>query len=227
MPNPTIDSIDVNGTTYDIKDASAVETVTVNGMTYLPLSGDVDLGTIGGSSYTAGTGISIASDVISNTAPIWHGNDTGTFTTPINADQLEGYTVNTLLKLIYPVGSVYLNINNTNPSTFITGTTWELISSVALASEHVFGNEYNLAITDNTGNSALTLTTVYQSNKAFSYRHGSYGVKIPLANGTSGSGTFGTGGGLGLPTKAQHNGHPEYSGIIADTITLYTWKRTV
>lgn len=37
--------------------------------------------------------------------------------------------VNELFKRLFPVGSVYHNTNNVNPSTIITGTTWTLISS--------------------------------------------------------------------------------------------------
>jgi hypothetical protein len=31
----------------------------------------------------------------------------------------------TLLNLIYPVGSIFMSVNNVNPSTYLTGTTWE------------------------------------------------------------------------------------------------------
>ena len=49
MPtNPKINTLNVNGDTYDLEDSSAVKTVTVNSVTYSPTSGDVDLGTIGG-----------------------------------------------------------------------------------------------------------------------------------------------------------------------------------
>lgn len=44
MPINKIDSIDVNGVTYDLEDASAVKAITVNNITHMPLSGDVDLG---------------------------------------------------------------------------------------------------------------------------------------------------------------------------------------
>lgn len=43
------------------------------------------------SPLSAGTGISIANDVVSNTAPIWHGNEVGDLPVPINADQLQGH----------------------------------------------------------------------------------------------------------------------------------------
>jgi hypothetical protein len=35
----------------------------------------------------------------------------------------------TLLNLIYPVGSIYISVNNVNPGTYLTGTTWEAFGS--------------------------------------------------------------------------------------------------
>lgn len=170
-----ITQINVNGTTYDIKDATA---------------GDVTHD----DSASAGSAV------------------------PINADQLGGYTVNTLLKLIYPVGSVYLNINNVNPSTFITGTTWELISSVALASEHVFGNGKNLGLTDNTKDFSVGANgyTMVLTNKFGSNINTAGSNNIITTNWNS----------LGVPTKTRLGNNLDYSGLISDTITLYTWKRT-
>jgi len=45
----------------------------------------------------------------------------------LNADQLQGYSLNQLLKLIYPVGAIYQTTKSTfSPSALITGTTWTL-----------------------------------------------------------------------------------------------------
>lgn len=43
------------------------------------------------SPLSAGTGISISNDTVTNTAPIWHGDEVGDLPVPINADQLEGH----------------------------------------------------------------------------------------------------------------------------------------
>lgn len=40
---------------------------------------------------SAGVGISIANDVVSNTAPIWHGDEAGDLPVPIDADLLQGH----------------------------------------------------------------------------------------------------------------------------------------
>lgn len=66
-----IDKINVNGTTYNITDTTS--------------------GYITSSDISAGTGISFTSNTISNTAPIWHGDEVGDLPVPINADQLQGH----------------------------------------------------------------------------------------------------------------------------------------
>lgn len=40
---------------------------------------------------SAGNGISIANDTVTNTAPIWHGDEVGDSPVPLNADQLQGH----------------------------------------------------------------------------------------------------------------------------------------
>lgn len=170
----------------------------------------------------AGIGISIDIDsegtsVITNTAPIWHDD--------IESSEGDDYVIS-ILKSIYPVGSIYMNVNNVNPSTFIPNTTWELISNVALASEHVFGNEYNLGVTDGTILSGLRANK--PSSDTFLFMGGgSYGVKSPTITGGSGTGYSDPSMGIGVVTKTQTGDHPEYSGLTADTITIYTWKRTI
>ena len=175
--------------------------------------------------------------------------------TPINADQLEGHgssyfqqtlvsgtnikTINNSSLLgsgnitisrgvsfldIYPVGAIYQNTNNVNPGTFMTGTTWTLRSSVALASEHVFGNGYAQGVTDGTTNYSFSRVNM-NSNWAVYQNLNGYGK----ATGTNTGALNNAGGGdltvVGSPTKTQLGNNPEYSGLIADTITIYTWER--
>lgn len=54
-------------------------------------------------------------------------------TVPLNADTLEGHNVNSLLDRIYPVGSIYMSISSTNPTTLFGGT-WEQIKDTFLLS---------------------------------------------------------------------------------------------
>ena len=169
-----------------------------------------------GSTYSAGTGISIASDTITNTAPIWHGNDTGTFTTPINADQLEGYTVNTLLKLIYPVGAIYMSTVDTSPSTFITGTTWTKLEDRFLLGA---GSTYTAGATG--GEATHTLTVDEMPSHAHStniYYNSDSGTvtanRATYANKSSTKiSTDSVGGGQ------AHNNMPPY-------LVVHMWERT-
>ena len=169
-----------------------------------------------GSSYSAGTGISIASDTITNTAPIWHGDDTGTFTTPINADQLEGYTVNTLLKLIYPVGSIYMSTVNTSPSTFITGTTWTQLENRFLLGA---GSSYTAGATGGEATHTLTVDEIpSHSHTTPIYYNSNSGTvtanRASYANQSSSKiPTESTGGGQ------AHNNMPPY-------LVVYMWERT-
>lgn len=126
----------------------------------------------------------------------------------------------------FPVGSVLQNTTNTNPSTYITGTTWTLISSVALASNHVFGNGYTLGLTDGTNKMGFQRNNVNVSqNGALTANSSQYGG----TPGTSQSGNNSTTSSskvLGVVTKTLAGTNPEYSGLVADTITVYTFERT-
>lgn len=129
------------------------------------------------------------------------------------------------LSVLFPVGAIYQNTTGTNPGTFITGTTWQLISSVALASEHIFGNGLSIGMTTGSNNITLGLMSGGSGNPSVSGASGGYGHNV----GTSMSGNNGTtqpSYSLGLKTKTALGNHPEYSGLIADTIKVYMWKRT-
>lgn len=121
---------------------------------------------------------------------------------------------------IFPVGSVYMTSTNTNPGTFLSGTRWSLVSSVALSSNHIFGNGKGLGLTNGSTNGVLVKTT---GNGYMSSMGGSLGNNVGVTTATVDN----TGQGvLGVPTKTQLGSNTSYSGLVADTITLYTWKRT-
>lgn len=154
---------------------------------------------------------------------IIYGDETGTFDVPLNADTLNGYSAIDLLKYLYPVGAIYQNTTNTDPSTIITGTTWALRSSVALASENVFGNGKVLGFTDSSGYSAL-------AGRGSDYSQVSWtrdGIGNDVGTTSNYLDSFASGyKTVGVPTKAQLGANPQNSGLIADTITIYTWERT-
>lgn len=136
-----------------------------------------------------------------------------------------GDPLSTLLSLIYPVGAVYQNTTNVNPSTFIPGTTWQLISSVALASEHIFGNGLSIGMTTGSNNITLGLLSGGSGNPLVSGAGGGYGHNVGTSMGGN-SGNTQPSYSLGLKTKSALGDYPEYSGLIADTITVYMWERT-
>lgn len=206
VSNPTANDIlltDANGQAIDSGHAlSEYQTTLVSG---------TNIKTVNSQSVLGSGNLSIPS--------IYHGDEVGTFPTPINADQLNGYSMINLIKYLFPIGAIYQNTSNVNPSTFITGTTWTLRSSVALASEHVFGNGRTLGKTNGTG-----LYGDYANGSSYIMTGtGFYGKTLPV-NVSAGSGPANAG--VGVPTKSQLGANPEYSGLIADTITIYTWERT-
>lgn len=182
----------------------------------------------------ASTGVILTPDTTNDTVTISAGNvshnDSASAgsATPINADQLQGYTLTTLtntiktsiLNTIYPIGSVYMNVSNTNPGTLFGGT-WELISNVALASEHVFGNGIAFGLTNN-GSNKFSL----QAAQGGLQTSASSNFGKAVGTGTSGVQNLGVQV-IGVPTKTQlGDGNLDKSGLISDTVTVYTWRRT-
>jgi len=126
---------------------------------------------------------------------------------------------------IYPVGSIYISVNNTNPS-ILFGGTWEQIKDTFLLSA---GDTYTAG---NTGGEAThTLTT----NEMPIHRHTLYARGIDDGNSTvslayNSKSTSATSyykaitnaSGIGMQTTGNgqaHNNMPPY-------IVVYMWKRT-
>ena len=143
----------------------------------------------------------------------------------INADLLDNKNILDIIDMIYPVGSIYMSVNNVNPANLFGGT-WEQIKDKFLLSA---GDTYSAGNTG--GNATHTLTTAelpknignfvalrWASNVgesgAFSYvqRHADQG-------GVSGGTNWGdalytlSGGGQ------AHSNMPPY-------LTVFVWKRT-
>ena len=136
-------------------------------------------------------------------------------------------SVGTMARAYSFVGMV---VQGTNLSTeadvkaiYGSNTSWTLISSVALASEHVFGNGKAMAMTDGSSKWGLR-GNVYNSQSMVNGNTNVYGQNLSTS-GTSG-GSWILNGNIGSPTKAQLGSNLDYSGLIADTFTVYTWERT-
>lgn len=121
-----------------------------------------------------------------------------------------------LVDYIYPVGSIYISVNNTSPSTLFGGT-WEQIQDTFLLAA---GNTYTAG---ETGGEAEHMLTV---DEMPSHIHGTY-YRGTYATGSGAwgidPGTLGTaysGDNVIQPTGGgqAHNNMPPY-------LTVYMWKR--
>ena len=142
--------------------------------------------------------------------------------TPVNADNLNkmdevianAVEKSDLLNLVYPVGSIYMSVNSTNPSVLFGGT-WEQIKDKFLLSA---GDTYNAG---DEGGEATHILTI---DEMPSHNH-TWGWKSSAASGNStwnsaGSDKTGsssdiigsTGGGK------PHNNMPPY-------LAVFMWKR--
>lgn len=137
-------------------------------------------------------------------------------------------TIQSVIDVIYPIGSVYMSLNNTMPSYLTTGRTWEAITGdyVLKTTTTETGGTYNNA--GNTGSHVLTVTEIPSHSHNFKYidtmaqgngadtnyrivRTGSYsGTTLHDRAVTS------TGGG---------GGHTHTAGM-PQNVAIYMWKRT-
>lgn len=115
---------------------------------------------------------------------------------------------------IYPVGSIYMSVNNTDPSTFFGGT-WQQIKDTFLLSA---GDTYNAG--DTGGEAEHTLITdeipSHSHTQTVSYSSGSTG----WVNTWSGSNITGAAQNTGTAGSGKpHNNMPPY-------LVVYMWQRT-
>ena len=124
--------------------------------------------------------------------------------------------------IAYPIGSVYFSVNDTNPSTILGGGTWELIGSKLAVRENVLGNGYSLGLTN--GNTLVSLGSKHDENWGYDLQAGhTIGTTLPsggFSNASDYQAQY-----IGIPTKSQLGDNPQYSGLIVDTETIYSWKR--
>lgn len=138
----------------------------------------------------------------------------------ITAQKISNWDNNTFsIDLVYPVGSIYLSVSNTNPGTLFANTTWEQIKDVFLLGA---GNTYSGGSTGGAATVTLDVTQIPAHNHTFPYYNqgtggGANGLPYNVTTtGFVGNDTAGmktTGGGQ------PHNNMPPY-------LTVYMWKRT-
>ena len=131
--------------------------------------------------------------------------------TPVD---IQGLDMSTVINTIYPVGSIYMSVSNTNPSTLFAGTTWTQLKDRFLLGA---GDTYSGGSTGGEATHTLTI------NEIPSHSHS--GVVTPSVRGVNPNGgdwelnwynnssTNNAGGGQ------AHNNMPPY-------LVVYMFKRT-
>lgn len=142
---------------------------------------------------------------------------------------------NNLINLIYPVGSIYMSVNNVSPASFLGGT-WEAIRDrflLAAGSSYSAGSTGGAATVTTAGTVNDHVLTVNEmpshshtnyyaggSEVSWGYNYSSSGGTISAATASSG-GIGNTGGGQAHShtfTGSSINNMPPY-------LTVYIWKR--
>ena len=88
-----ITKIKVNGTTYNIKDASAVETVTVNNVTLMPVDNDINIGAV----VTSESDPTVPSWAKASTKPAYTASEVGAQETLVSGTNIKTINNNSIL----------------------------------------------------------------------------------------------------------------------------------
>ena len=144
-----------------------------------------------------------------------------------NSQKLNNLTLTNLIDKIYPVGSIYMSVNNVTPATLFGGT-WEQIKDKFLLSA---GDIYSAGSTG--GEATHTLTgdemPTHNHNTRVNWSDKETKTNTVSVNGvaafiSSASGQLGVdrfdGGTYNVGGSQPHNNMPPY-------LTVFVWKRTV
>lgn len=148
--------------------------------------------------------------------------------------------INNLLDAVYPVGSIYMSVNNVNPGTFIGGT-WQQIQDrflLAAGSSYVAGSTGgNATHVHTTGGHTLTVAEIpahshaiysgwgdYDSTQTSdAYRYQQWAKNnLGWHNGSAGTiGISNTGGG-----GSHSHGNTGSASSLPPYLAVYVWERT-
>jgi hypothetical protein len=155
----------------------------------------------------------------------WYSKNAGKEKSLVNAewvlkklDDVSG----SILKQIYPVGSIFMSINNVNPSTWITGTTWAVWGSGRVpVGVNTAQTEFN-TVEKTGGEKAHTLTIAEMpSHNHTSPDYGAHqsGDRHPGSNSTGDSDNY--------TVRTNNTGGDGSHNNLQPYITCYMWKRTM
>lgn len=135
-----------------------------------------------------------------------------------------------LLGQIYPVGSIYISVLDTNPSTLFGGT-WEAIEDTFLLAA---GSNYGPGTTGGEATHQLTISELPRVQSSFRIRTASDGDMITATGGyfsSSASGNTSAPLTVGSGAKAQQQMNLDFGGNTPHNnmppyLAVYVWKRT-
>ena len=145
-----------------------------------------------------------------------------------NSQKLNNLTLTNLIDKIYPVGSIYMSVNNVTPATLFGGT-WEQIKDKFLLSA---GDTYSAGSTGGEATHTLTIPEMPAHQHAFA-RQQWYSADT-VANSSTGSiFSWKSGTGTGGSTSASYrgtgtdgNGGDQPHNNMPPYLAVYVWKRT-
>ena len=127
-----------------------------------------------------------------------------------------------LLDALYPVGSIYMTINDTCPLATLGIGTWTKVASGVVTSlkstAPVKGNGLTIGLTDGSSNSGM-----YAINNYLTAHTGVYGKNTGV---TPSSGSFVTGKTIGLTTTGSNSGVIADLSSVSNTLTCNFFRRT-
>lgn len=138
--------------------------------------------------------------------------------------------INDLPQKIFPVGSIYISVTNTNPSSFLGGTWVAFGQGRTLVGVDASQTEFNSALkTGGSKNHNHTLNDGYAKISTWGGQGG--GIAMESSNKTSIINTT-AGWILGSPTASQHGntvtalgGNTDSTTNLQPYITVYFWRR--
>ncbi len=116
---------------------------------------------------------------------------------------------------LYPIGSIYISVDSTNPATYFGGS-WEQIRDVFLLGA---GNTYTGGTTGGEATHQLSVLEMPSHNHTmlFTFAGSGSGTGIPYSGSTSIVG--------GDATPCQHTGGNQAHNNMPPYLTVYMWKR--
>lgn len=163
----------------------------------------------------AGTNITISNNTISATSTTSTTYSTATSSSDGLMSKSDKSKLDNLFNSIYPVGSIYMSVKNTNPASLFGGT-WQQIKDRFLLA---CGSTYNAGATGGEATHRLTIDEMPSHNHTWGWRNSAAsGNSTWNSAGSDKTGTSSdiignTGGGK------PHNNMPPY-------LAVYMWKRT-